>query len=153
MKLNNQEIQHYHRHRFPYLLVDCVEDIEPGKYANGYKNFTEDEWLFHCNLQDDEPVPFTMLIEVLTEIFLLPILMLDDNAGKTTNFIGADEAKLFCEVYPGDRLNVKTKIKSYRFGVADGVAEGFVGDKLVCSAKLKFVIPDVMEKFRPKGKV
>lgn len=150
MQLTNQEIQRYHRHRFPYLLTDCVEDIVPGKSAHGWKNFSENEWLFHCNLNENEPVPYTMLIEVLTEVFLLPVLMLPGNEGKITNFLSADDANVFRDIYPGERLDVMATIKSWRRGIAAGIAEGFVNNELVCNAKLTFVIPEVMEKYLPK---
>ena len=45
--MSNQEIQEYHRHRYPYLLIDNIDNIDPGKSVHGYKNFTENEWLFH----------------------------------------------------------------------------------------------------------
>ena len=150
MKLNNQDVQRYHRHRFPYLLVDCIEEIEPGKSAQGFKNFSEDEWLFHCNLHENEPVPYTMLIEVLTEVFLLPILILPGNEGKITNFLSADDANVFREVYPGERLDVTATVKSWRRGIAVGTAEGFIDGELICNAKLTFVIPEVMEKYLPQ---
>lgn len=147
--MNNQEIQRYHRHRFPYLLVDCVEEIVDGKFVRGYKNFTENEWLFHCNKYEGQSVPFTMVIEILTEMFLLPILTLDDNKGKITNFISADEAYVYKPIYPGDCLEIEATIDAWRRGIASGQAKGYVNGELVCSAKLKFVIPDVMDKFKP----
>ena len=150
MKLNNQEIQRYHRHRFPYLLTDCVEDIVPGKSARGWKNFSENEWLFHCNLHENEPVPYTMLIEILIEMSILPILMLEDNAGKITNEVAVDDSNVFREVYPGERLDVTANVKSWRRGIAVGTAEGFIGGELICNAKLTFVIPEIMEAYLPK---
>lgn len=151
MKLNNQDIQKYHRHRYPYLLVDCIEEIKPGEYAIGYKNFTEDEWFFHCNVYEDEPVPFTMVVEVLTEVFLLPVLILDDNAGKITNFISADDVEILGDIYAGDRLDVKAEVKSWKRGIASGVVEGFVNGNIVVKASLRFVVPDIMENYRPKA--
>ena len=150
MKLNNQEIQRYHRHRFPYLLTDCVEDIVPGKSARGWKNFSENEWLFHCNLHENEPVPYTMLIEILIEMSILPILMLEDNAGKITNEVAVDDSNVFREVYPGERLDVTANVKSWRRGIAVGTAEGFIDGELICNAKLTFVIPEIMEAYLPK---
>lgn len=151
MRLSNQDIQKYHRHRYPYLLVDCIEEINPGESAYGYKNFTEDEWIFHCNIYDDEPVPFTMIVEVLTEVFLLPILTLNDNAGKITNFISADNVEIFGDIHAGDRLDVKAEVKSWKRGVATGTVEGFVRGNVVVKASLKFVIPEIMESYRPKA--
>ncbi len=153
MIMNNQEIQRYHLHRFPYLLIDCVEDIVPGKSVRGYKNFSENEWLFHCNLHEDVPVPFTMLVEVLIEMLVLPILTLDGNARKIMNDTSADQISVNGDVFPGDRLDVKGTIQSYRRGVAVGISEGYVNDKLIISAKLTFVIPEIMEKFRPKARI
>lgn len=148
--MNNQEIQEYHRHRYPYLLIDCIDSIEPGKYVHGYKYFSENEWLFQCNKYENQPVPFTMLIEILTEMFLMPVLALDDNKGKTTNFLSADDVQVYKDVYPGDVMDIEGTVESWKRGIATGIAKGYVNGELVCSAKLKFVIPDIMDQFKPK---
>lgn len=147
--MDNQEIQEYHKHRYPYLLIDCIDVIEPGKSVHGYKYFTENEWLFHCNEKANQPVPFTMLIEILTEMFLMPVLVLDDNKGKITNFLSADNVHVYKQVYPGDRMDIVVRVDSWRRGVVTGVAEGFVDEELACAAKLKCVIPDIMIQFKP----
>lgn len=150
--MTNQEIQEYHRHRFPYLLIDEIDAIVPGKSAKSHKNFTENEWLFHCSTYEDQPAPFAMLVEILTETFLMPLLVLDDNKGKTTNFLAADDVHAYRPVGPGDRLDVEANVETWRRGIAAGVAKGYIGDELVCSAKLKFVIPDLMEQFKPRAR-
>ena len=93
--MNNTTIQEYHRHRYPYILIDSIDEIEPGKSAHGYKYFSENEWLFHCSNLENQPYPFTMITEVLTEAFLLPILALDDNKGKITNLFETGNSRLF----------------------------------------------------------
>ncbi len=150
--MNNQEIQEYHRHRYPYILLDRIEEIEPGKFAHGFKYFSENEWLFHCNVYDDQPVPFTMVVESMTEVFLMPILVLDDNKGKITNFISADDVHLYRDIFPGERLDINAEVTSWRRGIASGIAQGKINSELVCEAKLKFVIPSIMEQFKPKKK-
>jgi 3-hydroxyacyl-[acyl-carrier-protein] dehydratase len=150
MKMSNQEIQEYHKHRYPYLLIDCIEEIVPGKSVKGYKNFTINEWLFHCTNSDAPSVPFTMQVEILTEMFLMPILVLDDNKGKITNFLGADEVEVHREIYPGDRLDIVATVDSWKRGIAKGKAEGFVDGELACSAKFKFTIPDILDNYKPK---
>lgn len=150
--MKNQEIQEYHRHRFPFLLIDEIDEIEPGRRARGHKNFSENEWLFHCNIHEDQPAPFTMLIEILAETFLMSILTLEENKGKITNGVAADDVHVYKPVYPGDRLDVETTVETLRRGIASGTASGFVGGELVCSAKLKFVIPDFMNQFKPRMK-
>lgn len=148
--MNNAEIQEYHRHRFPFLLIDCIEEIEPGKKVRGYKNFSENEWLFHCNVRDGQPVPFTMLIEALVEMFLMPVLVSEDNKGKITNGIAADDARVYRQVFPGDRLDIEATVESWKRGIVSGAARGYVNGELTCSAQLKFVIPDIMDQFKPK---
>jgi len=147
--MNNQEIQKYHRHRYPYLLIDNIDHIEAGKSAHGYKYFTENEWLFQCNKYENQPVPFTMVVEILTEMFLMPILVMEDNKGKITNFLSADAVQVYREIYPGERLDIETNVDSWKRGIAAGAANGYVDGELVCSARLKFVIPDIMEQFKP----
>lgn len=148
--MTNKEVMEYHRHRFPYLLLDCADDVEPGKSARGHKCFSENEWLFHCYNVDDQPVPFTMVIEVLTEIFLMPIVIFDENKGRITNFLSADNVSLLKDVYPGDILDVEANIKSWKRGIAIGTARGFVDGELVCCADLKFTIPDILDQFKPR---
>lgn len=150
--MNNQEIQEYHKLRFPFLLIDNIVEIESGKRVQGYKYFSENEWFFHCNINDNQPVPFTVLIEILTQMFLMPILVLEGNKGKITKFLSADEVQVYNQVYPGQRMDIEANIESWKRGIITGVAKGYVDGELVCSAKLKHVIPDVMEQFRPVEK-
>ena len=147
--MDNTVIQQYHRHRYPYILIDTLDTVEPGKSARGHKYFSENEWLFHCNSKENQPVPFTMMIEVLTEVFLMPVLMLDDNKGKITNFISADEAHAYKDIFPGMKLDVEAQVTSWRREVASGYACGYIDGELACDARLKFVIPEIMEQFRP----
>lgn len=147
--MDNTIIQEYHRHRYPYILIDAMDQVEPGRSAHGYKYFSENEWLFHCSNLENQPYPFTMLVEVLTEAFLLPILALDDNKGKITNFLSSDEAHFYMDVYPGMKMDIDVEVKSWRRGIAVGYSRGFIDGKLACDAKLKFVIPEIMERFRP----
>lgn len=147
--MTNQEIQEYHRHRYPYLLIDNIDYIEPGKRVHGYKYFTENEWLFQCNRYEDQPVPFTMIVEILTEMFLMPILVMENNKGKITNFLSADGVQVYKAIYPGERLDVEAYIDTWKRGIATGTASGYIDGELVCSAHLKFVVPDIMEQFKP----
>ena len=151
MYMNNTLIQEYHRHRYPYILIDFMDNVEAGKSAHGYKYFSENEWLFHCNAKENQPYPFTMLVEVLTEAFLIPVLALEDNKGKITNFLSCDEAHFYMDVYPGMKMDIDVEVKSLRRGIAIGYSRGIIDTKLACEAKLKFVIPEIMEKFRPQA--
>lgn len=147
--LSNIEIQKYHRHRYPFLMVDTIENLVPGKFVTGKKRFSSNEWLFYCSVEQGRPVPFTMLAEILTEVFLIPVLILDNNKGKITNFLQADHLVVKKDVFPGDCLTVKAEVESWKRGIAKGKAEGFIEDETVCYAELKFAIPDELNKYKP----
>lgn len=149
MRLENEDIQKYHRHRYPYILIDSIENVVIGKSARVVKCFSEDEWFFHCHNIDDQPYPFTMIIEILTEAFLMPVLMTDDNKGKITNMISADNAHVYVDIYPGDIMNIDVEVKSFKRGIATGKAIGYIRDHIACEATLSFVIPEILEKFKP----
>ena len=90
-----------------------------------------------------------MLMEILTEMFLMPILAIEGNERKLTNLISADNARVYKSVYPGDRLDIEAQVESWSRGIASGTASGYIDGYLVCTAQMKFVIPDILEQFKP----
>jgi 3-hydroxyacyl-[acyl-carrier-protein] dehydratase len=148
--MNNQEILKCHRLRYPYLFVDRIDEIVQGESVRGYKYFTENEWFFHCSSYEDQPVPFTVLMETLEEVMMVPILMAQENQGKTTNTLSLSDAKVFRQIYPGDTLVVEGKIESSRRGLITGISEGYVDGEPACMARFRFSIPEILEQFRPR---
>lgn len=144
------EIQRYQQNRYPYLLVDRITEVIPGKSAKGYKNLTQNEWYFPCHFVDHPNMPGMLQIESLAQVFIMTFLTIPEHKGKMTNFIEANNVKFKKKVLPGDRLDIETELKSFRRGLAKGSAAGYVDGELACSADFIIALPDVLEQYTPK---
>lgn len=148
--LSPLDIQQYQQNRFPCFFIDCIEEAIPGESAQGYKNFTYNEWFFPAHFEDEPVVPGFILIETLTQVFLMSFLTLMENKGKKTGFLSVKNANFKKKVVPGNRLDIKAKLTSYRRGIATGSATGFVNGEVVCQIELSVAVPDILHQFIPR---
>lgn len=148
--LGVKEIQEYQMNRYPCLFIDFIKKAEPGVYAEGYKNFTYNEWYFPTHFPDEPNVPGFIQVEALTQVFLMTFLTLPGNKGKKTGFASIKNAEFKRKVIPGDHLDIKAELKSYRRGVAKGWSSGYVNGELACKTELVIVIPDIMTQYIPR---
>ena len=149
-KLNSTELLEFQQNRYPYLYIDYVSEVIPGKSANGYKDLKEDEWFFKVHWPEDPNMPGMLQIESLVQMCALSLLTLPGNKGKLVYLISADKIKLQKKVIPNDRLFIKTKINSYNRGIAKCQGRGEVNNKLVCSAEFTVVMPHVINYYKKK---
>lgn len=150
-KLDITEIQKYQQNRHPLLFIDYVDEVIPGMCAKGFKNFSYNEWYFPAHFADEPNVPGFVQVEALTQMFLMTFLTIEENIGKKTGFVAIENAKFKRKIIPGDRLDIVAELKSYKRGVAMGSSTGYVNGELACSAELVIAIPDVLNKYKPKG--
>lgn len=148
--LDVYEIQQYQQNRYPCLFVDYINEAVPGKSAEGYKNFSFNEWYFPAHFADEPNVPGFIQIEALTQVFLMTFLTIPEYKGKKTGFISVKEAHFKKKIIPGDRLDVKAELRYFRRGLAKGISKGYVNGELCCSAELEIAIPDIMRQFIPE---
>ena len=149
--LNAIEIQEYQQNRYPLLFIDHVARVVPGEMACGHKNFTYNEWFFPAHFKDEATVPGFVQLESLTQMFLMTFLSMPENKGKKTGFVSIENAQFKKKILPGDRLEIQADLSSYRRGLANGSAIGRVNGEVACSAKLVIVVPDVLNRFKPKA--
>ena len=150
MKLSKKEIFAYQQNRPPYLMIDFVNEVIPGKSASGYKDLKEDEWFFKVHWPEDPNMPGMLQIESLVQMCALSLLTLPGNKGKIVYLISADKIKLKKKVIPNDRLLIETKVNSYNRGIAKCQGKGEVNHKLVCSAEFTVVMPHVIKYYNKK---
>ena len=133
---NTQEIMEILPHRHPFLLIDTIEELEPGVRAVGRKNVTFNEPYFAGN-----PVmPGVLIMEALAQTGAVAILSLPEHRGKTAYFAGIDKAKFKQMVRPGDTLELETTIIRSKGPVGVGEAIATVNGKLAAKAELTFAL-------------
>ena len=119
--LNIKQIEEILPHRHPFLLVDYIEDYEPGKFAVGYK----------C---------VTFRVEALAQTGAVAILSKPENKGKIAYFGGIDKCRFKGKVQPGDKLKLEMKIIKEKGPMGVGEAIASVDGKLVVKAELTFMV-------------
>ena len=147
--LNGIELQEYQQNRYPYLMIDHVDEVIPGKSAKGYKNLTMNEWFFPKHFPDAPNMPGALQLEALAQMLTIAITTLPGNKGKTTRFISTS-LKFRKEIVPGDKLVIETKVNFWSRGVVKGVGTGYTKGTIACEAEMTITIPDIIEQYLPK---
>ena len=138
--LDINQIKEIIPHRHPFLLLDYIEDYEPGEYAVGYKCVTYREDFFAGHFPKEPVMPGVLTVEALAQAGAVAILSLEENQGKTAYFGGINKCKFRDKVSPGDKVRLETKIIKRKGPVGVGEATASVDGKVVVSAELTFMI-------------
>lgn len=138
--LGIKEIMEILPHRYPFLLVDKLESVEPGIKAVGYKNVTINENFFQGHFPQQPVMPGVLIIEALAQVGAVAMLSLEEFKGKIGYFTGIDKAKFRKMVFPGDVLKLEVEIIKRKGPVGIGKAIATVDGKKACEAVLSFII-------------
>ena len=132
--LTTKEILDILPHRQPFMLVDTIEELEPGVRAVGKKCVTYNEPYFAGHFPGEPVMPGVLIIEALA------ILSMPENKGKIAFFGGIKEARFKGKVLPGDVLKMETEIIKMKGPIGVGSAKAYVDGKVVAKAELTFAI-------------
>ncbi len=138
--LSAKEIMEIIPHRQPFMLLDTVEELEPGVKAVARKCVSYNEPYFAGHFPDEPVMPGVLIIEALAQAGAVAILSQPKFRGKTAYFAAVNSAKFKGKVTPGDVLTLETQIIKVKGPIGVGSAKAYVAGKLVTSAELTFAI-------------
>ena len=116
MYLDNKDIIEFQKNRFPYLMIDVVENVVPGKSSAGFKNLTANDWFFKCHFPGDPNMPGLLQVEAIVQIAALAILTMEGNKGKVMYLSKLTDSKFKKKVIIGDRLDLYADEKYLMLG-------------------------------------
>lgn len=138
--MNIQEIKEIIPHRYPFLLLDTVEEIIVGEKVIAKKNVTVNEQFFQGHFPGEPVMPGVLILEALAQAGAVALLSMPDFKGKTAYFGGIDKAKFRQKVVPGDTLMLEVEIIKVKSVAGIGKGTATVNGKKVAEAELTFMI-------------
>ena len=137
---NTQEIMEILPHRHPFLLIDTIEELEPGVRAVGRKNVTFNEPYFAGHFPGNPVMPGVLIMEALAQTGAVAIVSKPENKGRIAYFGGIDKCRFKGKVQPGDKLKLEMKVMKQKGPMGVGEAVATVDGKVVVKAELTFMV-------------
>lgn len=147
------KIQECLLNKYPWMFLDSVTKLEPGKFVRAIKNFTYNEHYFPVHFPDSPSVPGFIQIECCMQSFLLTFLSLDEYKRKETADRLLRNVHLKRKIVPGDCLEMFAYLDSFSRGIAKGHVESFVNGEPAISLEVTVVVVDELEKFKPNSRL
>ena len=138
--LGAEQIKAIIPHRYPFLLLDRVIDLEPGKRVVGLKQVSLSDPFLQGHFPDYPVMPGVLIIEALAQAGAVLVLSDPAYAGQIPFFARIDNCRFRQQVRPGDTLRLEMQVTSFRPPMGKGHATAFVDDMLVCEADLTFAL-------------
>ena len=138
--MGTKEIMEIIPHRQPFLLIDTIEELEPGKRAVGKKCVTYNEPFFACHFPGEPVMPGVLIVEALAQTGAVAILSQPDFKGKTAYFGAINNARFKQKVVPGDVLMLELEIVRQKGPIGIGTAKATVNGKVAVQAELTFAV-------------
>ncbi|HHV43383.1 MAG TPA: 3-hydroxyacyl-ACP dehydratase FabZ [Firmicutes bacterium] len=133
-----REIMEKLPHRYPFLLVDRILELQPGQRAKALKNVTINEAFFQGHYPNNPIMPGVLLLEAMAQA--AGVVVLPDDTNVVPLFAGVDKAKFRRVVRPGDQVILEVEVIQRRRQVARIQGKAFVDEQLAAEAELLFMI-------------
>ena len=140
--LDTQKIREIIRHRYPFLLVDRILELEEGKRAVGIKNVTANEEFFNGHFPNYPVMPGVLIVEALAQVSAVVMLTKEGNQGRLGLLVGIDKCRFKQQVKPGDQLRLEIEITRLKGPIGKGKGIATVDGTLVCETEITFAFGD-----------
>lgn len=141
--LETDEIEQIIPHRYPFLLVDRIIEIEEGRRAVGIKNVTANEWFFEGHFPGKKVMPGVLIVEALAQVAAVTLLKGVEMAGKSPLFGGIENMRFRKPVLPGDQLRLEFTLEKMRGPIGKGHVKATVDGKLAAEGTISFALVDL----------
>ena len=136
--LGRTEIEAILPHREPFLLIDEVLELEPGRRVVARKSVRDDEWYLAGHFPGRPVMPGVLIVEAMAQTGAVAVLAEEENRGRIALFAGIDDCRFKRIVEPGDELELECTLEAVRGPVGRGKARASVGDELAVRGTLTF---------------
>lgn len=136
--LTIKEIKELIPHRYPFLLIDRVVELEPGVRCKAIKNVTVNEPFFQGHFPDRPLMPGVLIVEAMAQTGAVALMSKDENKDKLAVFAGIDKVRFKRQVVPGDQLTIEVNLNKMRRSIGKGEAVAYVDGELACKGTLMF---------------
>ena len=139
-ELGAVEIQRIIPHRYPFLLVDRVIELEPGQRAVGIKNVTMGDPFFQGHFPRYPVMPGVLIVEALAQVGAVGLLTTEQFKGQLALFAGIEKVRFKRQVKPGDTLRLEVDLGQVRRGIGTGTGTATVAGELACRGEFMFAV-------------
>lgn len=141
--LEADEIEQIIPHRYPFLLVDRMIEIEEGKRGVGIKNVSANEWFFEGHFPGNKVMPGVLIVEAMAQVGAVTLLKGMEAGGKTPLFGGIEDMRFRRPVVPGDQLRMEFTLEKLRGPVGKGHVKATVDGKVAAEGNIMFALVDM----------
>ncbi|MCA9859314.1 MAG: 3-hydroxyacyl-ACP dehydratase FabZ [Thermomicrobiales bacterium] len=142
--LDSVAIQKILPHRFPFLLVDRIIELEAGKRAVGIKNVTINEHFFQGHFPEYPVMPGVLIVEALAQVGGIALGSMEEYQGRIAFFAGIDNVRFKRQVKPGDTLRLEVELGQLRRSIGTGSGTATVDGDIACKGDFMFALGPLM---------
>lgn len=140
MELNLEQIKKIIPHREPFLLIDKVLELEPGKRVLAFKKLSNEEPWFRGHFPNYAVQPGVLTIEMLAQAGAVCVLSMEQNAGKIALFGGIEKARFKRPILPGDEVFLAVETERFKGPIGFANAKALVGEQVAVVARLMLAL-------------
>lgn len=140
--LDINQIKEIIPHRYPFLLIDRIIELEAGKKVTAIKNVSANEEFFKGHFPGKPVMPGVLIVEALAQTGAVGVLSLEEYKGKLVLFAGIDKVRFKRQVVPGDQLRLEIEVTKLRSTIGKCDAKAFVGEELALQGELMFMMAE-----------